>query len=111
MVPSVTLAVTPSPSTREREPMKSREKLTFRLDEDAFRRKIPHALLATNLPGAFATPAPPADFNPATASAATLAKYGLLWRRPQQNEDPRVLAAWPKVFSRKWLAKDRIVPQ
>ena len=69
--------------------MKPQEKLTVRFDEDAFRRKVPHALVATNLPGAFATPAPPADFNPATASAAALAKQGLLWRRPQPNEDPR----------------------
>jgi hypothetical protein len=38
-------------------------------------------------------------------------KNGLLWNRPAPTADHALLAAWNKAFSRKWLAKDRIVPQ
>ena len=76
-----------------------------------FRKALSNELIPTNVPGAFASPAPPEDFDPNTATPATLVKYGIFWRRPQASDDPRALAAWKKVFSRKWLAKDRIVPR
>jgi len=82
----------------------------FVLDEQAFRQKIPFALTSTNLKGVFASPAPPDTFDPSTASSADLVKNGLLWRRPTASDNPALTEAWQKVFSRKWLAKDRIVP-
>jgi hypothetical protein len=83
----------------------------FTLDEAAFRGKLPYPLLSTNLTGAFASPAPPDGFDPNTASTAELVKNGLLWRRPAATDSPALVNAWKTVFSRTWLAKDRIVPQ
>jgi hypothetical protein len=83
----------------------------FAHDEQAFRQKIPYPLISTNLRGAYASPAPPDDFDPNKARVAELVKNGLLWHRPAATDDPALLKAWQKVFSRKWLAKDRIVPQ
>jgi len=85
--------------------------LGFALDEEAFRKKIPYALVSTNLKGAFTTPAPPDAFDPKAASQLDLMKQGLLWRKPAAGDPPALQAAWNKFFSRKWLAKDRIVPE
>lgn len=82
----------------------------FVFDEQALRQKIPYALASTNMKGVFASPAPPDNFDPNTASAADLVKNGVLWRRPAATDNPALTEAWQKVFSRKWLAKDRIVP-
>jgi len=84
---------------------------TFVHDEAAFRAKTPHQLVTTNLAGAYAVPAPPDSFDPKTASATDLIKNGLMWRRPVAADPPEMHAAWEKFFSRKWLAKDRIVPE
>jgi hypothetical protein len=83
----------------------------FALDEEAFRKKIPFSLVPTNLKGAFATPAPPDSFDPSAASQLDLMKHGLLWRKPAPGDPPALHEAWTKFFSRKWLAKDRIVPE
>jgi Peptidase A4 family len=83
----------------------------FLHDEQAFRQKIPFSLINTNVKGAYTTSAPPDSFDPATASAAELVKQGILWRRPAATDSPGLKKAWQKVFSRKWLAKDRIVPE
>jgi Peptidase A4 family len=79
-------------------------------DEQAFLKKIPYPLTPTNLKGAYAGTAPSDDFDPNTASAAELVKNGILWRRPTESDHPAHRALWKKVFSRKWLAKDRITP-
>ena len=79
-------------------------------DDPSKEKAFPHPLIATNLPGVYCVPAPPDDFDPNTASAAALIKHGIPWRRPQPGADPVFLAAWEKVFSRRWLSKDRIVP-
>jgi hypothetical protein len=84
---------------------------TFVHDEAAFKAKTPHQLITTNLAGAYTVPAPPDSFDPKTASATELIKNGLMWRRPVAADPPEVHAAWDKFFSRKWLAKDRIVPE
>jgi hypothetical protein len=83
----------------------------FAHDEQAFRAKIPYSLISTNLRGVYASPALPDDFDPNKASAAELIKNGLLWRRPTEKDDPALQKAWQQVFSRKWLAKDRIIPE
>jgi len=80
-------------------------------DEQAFRAKLPYTLTATNVRGAYASPAPRDDFDPNKVSVSELVKAGLLWRRPAANDDPALQKAWQKIFSRKWLAKDRIVPE
>jgi hypothetical protein len=83
----------------------------FHFDEAGFLQRIPYALIKTNLPGAYTSPMPPDDFDPNTASPGDLVRQGLPWRRPDAATEPRLRAAWDKVFGRKWLAKDRIVPQ
>jgi len=83
----------------------------FAHDEEAFRRKIPYPLVSTNVQGVYASPAPPHGFDPHKASAAELVKNGVLWRRPTANDDPAMMQAWERVFSREWKEKDRIVPQ
>ena len=79
-------------------------------DETEFTRHFPYRLVPTNLPGAYATPAPPDDFDPRTASAVSLIKNGVPWRRPQPGDHPALTAAWERLLSRRWLSKDRIVP-
>ncbi|HYA17775.1 MAG TPA: G1 family glutamic endopeptidase [Bryobacteraceae bacterium] len=83
----------------------------FVFDEAAFKARSPYPLIATNLKGAYATPAPPDTFDPKTASQSDLMKNGLMWRKPAPGDPPSVQAAWDKFFSRKWLAQDRIVPE
>ena len=77
----------------------------------ALQQRLPHQLIPTNLEGAFATPAPPEEFDPNTASASELMKHGIFLRRPSQEDPPEVQAAWQKVFSKKWLPENRIVPR
>src|ERR1700674_480282 len=79
-------------------------------DEQALRRQIPHPLIATNVKGAYAIPAPPGDFDSNSASPDDLVKNGIYWRRPAATDDPALVKAWQRFFSRKWLARDRIVP-
>jgi hypothetical protein len=79
-------------------------------DEAAFRQKIAYPLVASNLEGVYTSPAPPDGFDPNTASAADLVKNGLLWGRPGPNDNPALIEAWNKVFSRQWPATDRVTP-
>jgi Peptidase A4 family len=83
----------------------------FTVDDDAIKKVVPFSLVTTNLKGAYAVPAPPDTFDPKTASVAELVKNGVLLRRPAASDPPELTAAWNQVFSRKWLAKDRIIPQ
>ena len=89
----------------------SQSLMGFVHDEEAFRAKTPYPLISTNLKGAYATPAPPDTFDPRTASQLDLIKHGLMWRKPAAGDPPELRAAWEKFFARKWLAKDRIVPE
>ena len=84
--------------------------LAFKLE--ALNSKLPFKLTPTNLAGAFTPPPLPDHFDPHTASAKDLMKNGLMLRRPVAGQDPpELVAAWNRVFSRKWLAKDFIAPQ
>src|SRR5579871_2084202 len=85
--------------------------LGFVHDEQAFRAKNPYQLLNTNLRGVYTSPAPPDTFDAKTASQSDLIKNGLMWRKPVAGDPPELQAAWDRFFSRKWLAKDRIVPE
>jgi Peptidase A4 family len=78
---------------------------------EALRAQTPYELIPTSLPGVYASPAPPDDLDPHTATPSALQKHGLLWRRPAPTDDPGLVAAWKTAFARKWQAKDRIVPQ
>src|SRR4051812_36111342 len=85
--------------------------MSFAHDEEALLRETPYQLHATNLKGAYATPAPPDTFDPRTASQSDLVEQGLMWRKPTANDPPGMRATWEKFFSRKWLPKDWIVPE
>jgi hypothetical protein len=79
-------------------------------DASAFQKQLAYPLAATNVLGAYHTPAPAANFNPQTASAADLVKNGFLVRRPTKNDPPALQQAWAKVFSHQWSEQKRIVP-
>jgi hypothetical protein len=79
--------------------------------QDALGRKLPFELTPTSLPGAFISPAPPAEFDPLTASDAMLMKAGVFWRRPGPGDHPRLIEAWERVARRGWRPEDRIVPE
>ena len=64
-------------------------------------------LIAANVPGAFLAPRPPEDFDPRTASPATLARYGLPWRRPA-GDPPAVGELRERAMSTPWLASSRV---
>ncbi len=80
-------------------------------DEEGFKAKHPFKLLSTNLRGVYAVPAPPDSFDLKTASQSELIKHGLPWRKPGPGDPPELQKAWDRFTSRKWLAKDRIVPE
>jgi hypothetical protein len=83
----------------------------FLLDDQTFRRKIPFDLTPTALKGVYASPPPPDNFDPKNASSGELVKRGLLWRKPAAGDDPALIRTWQQVFSRKWPASLRIVPE
>jgi hypothetical protein len=79
---------------------------------EALQSELPFKLTPTNLAGAFTPPPFPDNLDPHTASSKDLMKNGFMLRRPVAGQDPQELvAAWNRVFSRKWLAKDFIAPQ
>lgn len=80
-------------------------------DEEAFRAKIPYPLVATNLEGVYASPAPSKDFDPNKATACELVKNGLLWRRPCTKDVRALHCAWHKALSRSWPENGRILPE
>jgi hypothetical protein len=80
-------------------------------DEEGFKAKHPFKLIPTNLRGAYAVPAPPDTFDLKTASQSDLMKHGLPWRKPAPGDSPELHKAWDRFTSRKYLAKDRIVPE
>jgi len=75
------------------------------------RKALPYELVTTNLPGVYWSPAPPDDLDLNATDKAMLMRYGLLFRRPESGDRQTLQAAWNKVFSRKWLAKNRIAPE
>ncbi len=79
-------------------------------DEEAFLKKLPYPVVPTNIRGVYSGVAPPDDFDPNTATPHDLIKHGILWRRPNETDPLAYRDAWQRAFSRKWLAKDRIIP-
>lgn len=79
-------------------------------DEAAFLRKVPHPLIPTNMKGAYSIPAPPDDVDLENASPAELLRHGIYLRKPTADDPSEMRDAWHQFFSRKWLAKDCLVP-
>jgi hypothetical protein len=79
-------------------------------DHEEFRKKLPFATTPLNIPGAFTTPFPPTGFDPMTASPKDLVKQGLFIRRPDDKDPPQLVAAYKRIFGRKFKPEDRIVP-
>ena len=78
---------------------------------EQFQRGIPHRLIPTNVPGAYASPPFPHGFDPHTASGTALKRHGIPWKRPSGTDHPRLLSAWNSAFSRPWTPENHIVPQ
>ena len=83
----------------------------FQFDEDSFLAKIPYKLVPTNRKGVYTHVGPPDDFDPNTASQRQLLEHGILIRRPTAEDPEYLRKAWDRHFSRKWLVKDRVVPE
>jgi hypothetical protein len=71
-------------------------------DLERLRKALPYEIVPTRLPGVYTSPPPPADLDLDTADAKTLAKHGVLWRRPTAKDPKKVRALWERVTSRKW---------
>jgi hypothetical protein len=80
-------------------------------DIELLRRKLPFQIAPTNIPGTYTIPAPPRDFDPRTASQRELIRHGILFRKPVDEDDPSLHAAWNRFCSRYSQAKTRVVPQ
>jgi hypothetical protein len=76
---------------------------------DDLEKKSPYPLIPLNISGVYTSPAPPEHLDDKT-SPAELIRHGILWRRPEPGDPPSVAAAWKALLSRRWYAKDRIVP-
>jgi hypothetical protein len=62
---------------------------------------------ALNLPGTFTVEAPPAGFDPLSASDEELAYHGFP-PRPNQNTEPKAFATWSKAMK---ASKTRVMPK
>ncbi len=78
-------------------------------DQTAFLKSQPYELIPLNLEGAYTSPPPPDGFDPEIASPAELARHGIHWSRPRDDQ-PALLAAWRAIFGGKWKASDWVVP-
>jgi hypothetical protein len=86
------------------------DKSQFTFDEAAFRKKIVHPLVATNLKGAFTCPPLPPDFDVHTASQADLQRHGLRLRRPLPTDPPSFHGLWDRAM-KVWSPAKQIVPE
>ncbi len=84
--------------------------LATRHAHEAFCKRLPYELSPSNLPGAYISPAPSKDLDFNSVDTRTLVKHGLLWRRPTAKDRPTLHAAWKQLCSRKWQAKNRLIP-
>jgi hypothetical protein len=82
-----------------------------RSELEAFRARLPYATIPTNVPGIYATAPLPEGFDPNTASRTTMMKHGLVWRRPDEKDDPALRRAWKHAFAKPWSAEKQIVPE
>jgi Peptidase A4 family len=97
---------------KEGSTMSSKDTRTdFDRAERTSHHEFPCPTIATNLKGAYAIPAPSADFDPEKASNEELIKHGIFWRRPHPHENPAIVRAWRRAFSRERMKIERIVPE
>src|ERR1700733_4983454 len=77
---------------------------TFSEEEQGFLRT------ASNPRGAYPFPPAPDDFDPRYANVSELAKHGLYWPAAA-DANSAFKRARERIFSRRWSAKDVIVPK
>jgi hypothetical protein len=77
---------------------------------ESFRNRLPFKVVPTNIPSVFALPPLSEDLDLNTVSTETLLKHGVHWCHPKESDQPAFRAAWKEVSSRRWHAKDCIVP-
>jgi hypothetical protein len=79
--------------------------------ERAFLDKLPYQVTPTNIPGVYSNPAIPDDFDHRTATQDDFTKLGLMFPKPDKERSPIRHSIYENLFSRRWLAKDRIIPE
>ncbi len=80
--------------------MAVREKPFF--DEAKFHRALPFKVVPTAVRGAYDIPAPPADFDPRTATAAERKAAGMVWRQSVANRNPIARALWERATAHRF---------
>jgi hypothetical protein len=78
---------------------------------EALRKQCPFPIKETNLEGVYAIPEPPPEFDPHKATAEELIRHGILWRRPTSMDNPALVKAWDRLYSRKWRAGDHTISE
>ena len=78
--------------------------------DEPFEKSFPFTLRPTNIPNVFSIPPLPDDFDPNTATDADCLRHGLPWPRPRADAPPPAIAAWKRVFSRRWRREDWVEP-
>jgi hypothetical protein len=77
-------------------------------DEEKLQRAVPFQLERTAIPGVYTIPAPPAGFDPRTASPSELIRAGFPWRRPDAESNPVARALWDRVMAREWRRAEAV---
>ena len=77
-------------------------------DAEKLQRAVPFQLEKTAIPGVFTIPAPPAGFEPRTASPSELIRAGFPWKRPNAESEPVARALWDRVMAREWRPEDAV---
>ncbi len=69
-----------------------------------------HALLPTNVAGAYSIPLLKPDFDPHAAGRGELRRHGFPWLRPDAQTSPPARKAWAGAFGPGWRPSGQIVP-
>jgi len=91
--------------------MSSNDQKPILSDEQQFLAKLPYEAARTNLPGVYANPTLPDSFDHKAATQDDLTHTGLMFRKPHPERTPEIDEIYQRFFSKKWLEKDRIVPE
>ncbi len=77
---------------------------------EAFTKRLPFAVVPTNIPGAFASPGLPPDLDLSAPTTTMLLRHGIPFRKPEANERPEVLRAWERAFGPEGRSEKTIIP-
>lgn len=77
---------------------------------EAFTKSLPYKVIPTNIPGAYTSPPIPEEVDLEKATAATLLKHGIPFRRPLKGDRPALHDAWNLAYGPTVKKMKTIVP-